>query len=561
MIRFLSVRHLAVVEHLDLELQPGFTVLTGETGAGKSIVLGALNLLAGGRATGDLVRTGTAKAVVQAALDTDEGEEVILRREVSAQGRSRAFINDALTTIGELQLIGHRLLDFHGQHAHQALLDPRNHLPLLDAHGKLATRAAAVAAAFGAWRSALASLERAQSDRDRHAERMELLAYQQKEIDDVAPIPGEDEALAASRTRLANAERLVTLCTEAYGALYEQDGAALPTLGNVWRQVAELAAMDESFAAHLESRATVEAHLEDLAFALRSCAADVEGSPEQLADVEGRLAALEHLKRKYGPGLDDVLEHRRQIGVELDTLRDGAGEVADLALDEEHARAHFLDAAEGLSAGRRHTAEALGRALAAVLDRLAMPDARVHVQFGDGARRPERWTARGIDDVELYFSANPGEACGPLARIASGGELSRVMLALKTLATTDLPGKTLVFDEIDSGIGGSAANSVGRLLRRLGERFQVVCVTHLPQIAAYADAHCRVSKTVRGGRTVTSVDTLDERDRVAELARLMTGNTSPAAIAGARALLDTRQRGDGTGNGGYKPAAASSAGV
>ena len=558
MIRFLSVRHLAVVERLDLELQPGFTVLTGETGTGKTIVLGALNLLAGGRATGDLVRTGTAKAVVQAALDADEGDEIVFRREVTAQGRSRAFVNDALTTIGELQVIGQRFLDFHGQHAHQALLNPRNHLPLLDAHGKLAAPAAVVAEAFGAWRTAVGRLDRAQSDRERSTERMELLAYQQKEIDGIAPTPGEDEALAASRTRLANAERLISLCTEAYGSLYEQDGAALPTLGHVWRQVAELAAIDESFAAHLEARATMEAQLEDLAFALRSCAADVEGSPEQLEDVEGRLAALERLKRKHGPSLDDVLEHRRKIGVELDTLREGAGQVEDMARAEEDARAHFLDAAEGLSARRRNTAETLGRELAAVLERLSMPRARVHVQFGDGARPPERWTARGIDDVELYFSANPGEAPKPLARIASGGELSRVMLALKTLATTDLPGKTLVFDEIDAGIGGSAANSVGQLLRRLGERFQVVCVTHLPQIAAYADAHCRVSKTIRDGRTVTSVDPLGEPDRVAELARLMTGNTSPTALAGARALLDSRQRGNGDGD--YRPA-ASNAGV
>lgn len=559
MIRFLSVRHLAVVERLDLELQPGFTVLTGETGAGKSIVLGALTLLAGGRATSDLVRTGTPKAVVQAALDTAEGDEILFRREVTAQGRSRAFINDALTTIGELQVIGRRFLDFHGQHAHQALLDPRNHLSLLDTHGKLMESAAQVAAAYAAWRTAATRLEQAQADRKRNAEQVDLLAYQQREIDEVAPMSGEEEALAASRTRLANAERLVALCTEAYGALYEQDGAALPTLGNVWRQVGELAEIDNAFAAHLEARSAVEAQLEDLAFALRSCAADVEDSPELLADVEGRLASLERLKRKYGASIDDVLEHRRQIGAELDKLRDVAGQVEELARGEERARAHFVELAEALSLRRRNTADALGRELAPVLERLSMEHARVLVDFKDGSRRPERWSARGIDDVELYFSANPGEAARPLARVASGGELSRFMLALKTLATTDVPGKTLVFDEIDAGIGGRAANSVGRLLKKLGERFQVVCVTHLPQIAAYADAHCRVLKTVHGGRTVTSVDALGELDRVAELARLMTGTTSAAALAGARALLASRQGGDG--NGDRTPEAASRAGV
>ena len=557
MIRFLSVRNLAVVEHLDLELQPGFTVLTGETGAGKSIVLGALGLLAGARATSDLVRTGTAKAVVQAELDSGEGEEVVFRREVTARGRSRAFVNDALTAVGGLQTIARRLLDFHGQHEHQALLDPHNHLPLLDAHGKLEEHAGEVAAAYAAWKTAASRLEHARSDRRQHAERIELLEYQQHEIEAAAPQPGEDETLAVTRRRLANAERLASVCTAAYAALYERDDAALAALGSVWRQVAELAELDPTFAPHLEARGAIEAQLEDLAFALRSRAADAEGAPERLAEVEDRLAALEGLKRKYGPGLDGVLEHRREIRAELDALRRAAGQLETLTADEERARARFVDAAGELSALRRKAAEALARELAPLLERLSMPHARVRAKFADGERPPERWTARGVDDVELYFSANPGEAPRPLARIASGGELSRVMLALKTLATTDVPGKTLVFDEIDAGIGGSTAGSVGRLLSRLGERFQVVCVTHLPQIAAHAAAHCRVVKAVRDGRTVTSVVALEEAERVAELARLMTGGTSAEALAGARALLDSGQR----GRGGVETVAASGAGT
>lgn len=544
MIRFLSVRNLAVVERLDLELEPGFTVLTGETGAGKSIVLGALGLLAGARATPDLVRSGMTKAVVQAELDTGDGEEVVFRREVSVQGRSRAFVNDTLTTLSELQAIGRRLLDFHGQHQHQALLDPRNHLPVLDAHGRLHGRAAEVARAFASWRAAAARLDGARSASAANAERIELLEFQEREIDDVAPRTGEDDSLAVARRRLANAERLASLCAAAYAALYERDDAALPALGSVWRQVEELAAIDPSFAPHLEARAAVEAQLEDLAFALRSYAADAEGSPERLAEVEARLAALESLKRKYGPGLDRVLEHRRRIAADLDALRGAAGQLDELAAAEERERARFLETAGELSTLRRNAATALDRELAPLLEHLSMPHARVHVRFGDGGPLPERWTARGIDDVELYFTANPGEDPRPLARIASGGELSRVMLALKTLATTDVPGKTLVFDEIDAGIGGSAANRVGRLLRGLAERFQVVCVTHLPQIAAYAGTHCRVSKTVRDGRTVTSVEMLSREERVAELARLMTGGTEPAALASARVLLDSRRSGD-----------------
>ena len=544
MIRFLSIRDLAVIERTDLELPPGFTVLTGETGAGKSIVLGALDLLAGSRAGGDRVRTGTGKAVVQAVADNGDGTESVLRRELHAEGRSRSFRDDTLITLTELRNAGRRLIDFHGQHAHQALLDPRNHLALLDAHGKLQSQAAAVAAAHGTWRDAAARLQRAQADRQQHAERADLLAFQQREIDDVAPEAGEDVALGAERKRLANAERFVALCRAAYGALYEDDGAALPTLGQVWRQVAELADIDESFAAHLAARSTVEAQLEDLAFALRAGASDTEDSPQRLAAVEERLAALERLKRKYGPSLDDVLARRQEIGAGLDALRAGVERIEQEEQAEQQAGERFLTAARALSARRQATAETMASELALVLAELAMPHARLRARFTTAAEQPARWSPRGIDDVELYFSANPGEAPRPLARIASGGELSRVMLALKTLATTDTPGKTLVFDEIDAGIGGSAASRVGQLLSRLGERFQVLCVSHLPQIAACATTHFHVAKVVQAGRTATSVTMLDQQARVSELARLMTGGVSDEALAGARELL-AGQRGAG----------------
>lgn len=537
MIRFLSVSNLAIVERLDLELQPGLTVLTGETGAGKSIVLGALNLLVGGRAAGDLVRTGADRAVVEAALDTDDGDEVVLRREVTVQGRSHVFIDGALATVGALRALGKRLVDFHGQHQHQTLLDPRTHLSLLDAHGRLADAAAAVAEAFRTWRAAAASLRRATLSEKERADRVELLTFQRKEIDDVGPRAGEDESLAASRTRLASAERLVELCADAYGAVYEQDGAVLATLGGVWRRLEELASIDPAFSEHLTRRETIEAQLEDLAFFLRSYAADIDASPEKLDAIETRIAAMERLKKQYGPRLDDVLEHRRRIGEELETLAGRTERVGRLTRAEEQARQAYFDVARRLSDRRRDAADDLGARLVPVLDSLAMPHARVHPRFQGEPLPPERWSEAGIDEVELHFSPNPGEAQRPLARIASGGELSRVMLGLKTLATNDRPGKTLIFDEVDAGIGGAAADRVGRMLRALADRFQVLCVTHLAQIAVHATSHHHVSKHVRNGRTTTSVEKLDEQGRVAELARLMTGATSRAAREGARSLL------------------------
>ncbi len=537
MIRFLSVRNLAIVEHIDVELEPGLTVLTGETGAGKSIVLGALDLLVGGRAAGELVRSGAAKAVVQAVVDTEDGREVVLRREVTARGRSRVFIDDELTTVGALQALGSQLVDFHGQHRQHTLLDQRTHLTLLDLHGGLTEQASEVAAAYRAWREAETRLTQARLRDDDRAERLALLEFQRREIDEVDPRPGEDEALAGTRVRLANAERLNMLCSDAYGILYEQDAAVLAQLGHVWRRVEELADIDPVFAQHLGSRDAVQAPLEDLAFRLRSYAADVEGSPERLAEIESRLALLERLKKKYGPLLQDVLDHRRRIAEELETAGGHAEEVERLAAAASGARRAFLEVAGRLSERRQRAGHTLGEALARVLANLAMPHACVQVRFASAPLPPERWNASGIDEAELYFSANPGEEVRPLARTASGGELSRVMLGLKTLATTDSPGKTLIFDEVDAGIGGAVADSVGRMLRTLARRFQVLCVTHLPQIAAYAASHYHVSKRTRGGRTATSVELLGGQGRVAELARLMTGGTSAAAREGARVLL------------------------
>ena len=538
MIRFLSIQHLAVIDGLELELEAGLNILTGETGAGKSIVVEALGLLVGDRASPDLVRTGETRAVIQASIETPEGREILVRREISAQGRSRAFIDDELVTSNALKELGSRLVDLHGQHEHQALLDPRSHVDVLDEHAGLSAERAAVAVAFDRWRSVRAELERLRTSEREQAARVELLAFQLGELERATPQPDEDRELGATRQILANAERLQRLCSEGYVELYEGDEAVLARLEGLWRRLSELAALDPKFTPYLEVRESVKPQLEDLAFFLRSYGSAVEASPDRLQHVEDRLALLERLKNKYGPSLSDVIARRAALEKELEAVSTAADRVAGLERELGEATGTYVSAADTLSRVRRTAAQTLAPKLERLLAELAMERSRLEVRFNEGAMPEGEWTERGRDGVEFYFSANPGEDLRPLAKIASGGELSRVMLALKTLASTDVPGKTLIFDEVDAGIGGRVAESVGHKLSGLGAKFQVVCVTHLPQIAAYGGAHYHVSKSVRGGRTITRVDRLTGEARVEEIGRLMTGGKVLAsARASARELL------------------------
>ena len=539
MIRFLGIRDLAIVDALDIEFEHGFNVLTGETGAGKSIIMGALGLLVGGRGSGDLVRTGTAGALVQATFEDRDGTETIVRREIPAQGRGRIFLNDALSTVAALKTLGGRLVDIHGQHEHQALLDPRSHAGLLDAYGGLESAAARVAGAYASWQDAMARLAAARIDAEELAERVEFLEFQQREIERVAPQPGEDELLRNERRRLANADRLRTLADGAYATLYERDDSVMSSLGSVWRQLDELAALDVEWTEQAAVRDAVVPLLDDLAHALRSCAAGVEVSPARLAEVEARLADIERLVRRYGGTVDAVLERRRKIAAEIDSLADGGKRRTMLETQAVEAREAYVAGARALSDRRVAGARRLAPALEAELRHLAMPNGHVEVRV-DSDLPEGRWSARGTDRVELFLSANPGEDVRPLARVASGGELSRVMLALKTLVATEAAGRTLVFDEVDAGIGGRAADRVGERLRALGTRYQVLCVTHAPQLAAHATTHFRVSKRVDGGRTRTAVERLTQAERVAEVARLMTGSDSSTALASAADMLESR---------------------
>ena len=538
MLRLLRIRNLAVIEAVEVEFEPGFNVLTGETGAGKSIVVEAVGLLLGARASADLVRTGESHAAIEAIFEHDEAE-IIVRRELTSQGRSRSFINGALATATALRDLSARLVELHGQHEHQALLDPLTHLPLVDEYAELTDLAARVADAWTGVRTLREQLERSRMDAREKAARLDLIAFQLGEIEKVGPEAGEDDTLAAARQVLASAERVQALCEESYAALYESDSAVLASLGGIWKRVGELATIDPQFSSYVEARDGIKSQLEDLAFFLRSYVDGVDASPGRLQDVEDRLAVLERLKRKYGPAQEDVLERGRSLARERDLLT-GAGERAeDLQKALADAGERYLAAARELSRKRRNAAGQFARKVETLLADLAMERTRFDVRFNGVEVGPEEWNERGIDRAEFYVSPNPGEELRPLAKIVSGGELSRVMLALKTLTVGDAaPGKTLIFDEVDAGIGGRVAEVVGVRLRALGGRFQVLCITHLPQIAARGTAHFRIEKSVRASRTATSVERLNDAGRVEEIARMIGGAVVTDAVhATARDLL------------------------
>jgi len=538
MLRYLAISNLAVIESVSVEFEHSFNVLTGETGAGKSMLVGAVGLLLGGRASPDLVRTGEDVATVEAVFEAGDGREVVVRREVTAQGRSRAFVDGQLTTSAALRPIVAEFIELHGQHEHQLLLDPATHVPMLDAWAGLTADAEAVAAAWAAVADAERDLERAAMDAGERAARLELVEFHLGELRKVKPQPGEDEALLQQREVLRHAGRLSTLCSEAYGLLYDDEAAALSTLGQVWKRVGELAAIDPAFAAHAAARDGIKAQLEDLALTLRDYRQHLDASPGRLQEVEDRLALLERLKRKHGPTLTDVIARAAALEQEREALDAGPGrrEAAERAVAAAHDR--FLAAARALSAARRAAAPRLAAAVERELADLAMAGSRFEIRITGNETRAG-WQATGIDRGEFFLAPNVGEAAKPLARIASGGELSRVMLAFKTLAAGDQPRRTLVFDEVDAGIGGRTAAVVGDKLRRLGERTQVLCITHLPPIAAQAATHFAIAKHVRGPRTVTTVARLASEARDAEIARMMggEGQATPQMLAGARELL------------------------
>ena len=561
MIKSLKINNIAVIQELDVEFREGMTVLTGETGAGKSILVDALSLILGVRSSSGLVRTGEERAVVEALAEIDEapalldahglpadGTDVVVRREVLANGKGRATVNGALVSLNVLRELAPRLCLIHGQHEPQGLLNPATHLVRLDSYAGLDPELGALARTFGAWREATAALEALRGSGRDVERRREMLEYQAAEIEKAELVPGEEDRLRRDKTVQANAGRLAVLAEEAYAALYEEETAVLARLGQIQRKLHELASVDPALAPMAESLPAARAQLDDVALSLRDYKEGLTVVPGRIDEIEARLATVDRLKKKYGATADEVIEFGRACRAELSAL--GHPEEQERALEEQRARfaSEFLATARAVSKRRREAAVGLEKAVLSELKQLAMEKTRFRVRFEPESQAaaeadPARWTAAGLESAEFLMSPNPGEELRPLARIASGGELSRVMLGLMSAARLEGAGVTLVFDEADSGIGGAVAEVVGRKLKAMAARHQVLAVTHLPQIASLADDHFVVSKRVERGRTITEVRRLSPAERVEEVARMLGGETiTERARDHAREMLNQNLR-------------------
>jgi DNA repair protein RecN (Recombination protein N) len=557
MLTELRIKNFAIIESLSLPLAQGFNVLSGETGAGKSIIVGALGLLLGERASVDLIRTGADKATVEGVFDISARPEiaelldqrgidadellVVLKREVATAGRARAWINGTPVSAGLLAEIGRHLVNLHGQHEAQTLLDADSQRAILDAFAGAATLADEVADAHGAWgavRREIADLERRRADAERRADYLRHVA---KEIDDARVAdPTEDSRLEEEAHRLEHAEELRSIAAGIVGAL-DADDAILHNLGGVERQLAALQRIDPTLQRLQELYDTSFYNLEALARELDEYARVVDLDPERLEEVRRRRDLLFRITRKYGPTLADVVETGRRARAELDLIDSAGIDLRQLQERETEARARLESLADQLTARRCEAAVRLGAAVDENLPALGMPDGRFTVRL---VTLPEL-TAAGSEAVEFCVTLNVGHEARLLARVASGGELSRVTLALKTILARLDRVPTLVFDEVDAGIGGRVALQVGETLRRVAAYHQVFAITHLPQIAARAHHHIVVSKSARGGVTAADVDVAAGDDRVAEVARMLGGDPeSETSRAHARELLDSAAAAD-----------------
>lgn len=556
MLKLLRINNIALIPRIELELGPGLVLLTGETGTGKSIVIDALGLLLGERASPELIRSGEERALVEGVFEVEgaqafleerglptDGAEVVVRREVQLAGKGRATVNGAIVPVSLLRDLAPWLAVIHGQHEPQGLLDPQVHLDLLDRLVDPAGDGRPLAEYFRDLRAAEAAIERLHGDRREAERRREMLEFQAGEIEAAGLTAGEEESLRLEKARQANAGRLAQLSSEAYALLYDDEAAVLGRLGQVYRRIEELAGIDPEFQAFVEGKAPLLAALEDLSLRLRDYRERLDVSPGRLDEIESRLALVERLKKKYGATVEEVIAFGERCRRELDLAGSPEEQERLLTQRRQGLAAAYLERAQALSKKRRAASAELRKRVQAELGQLAMEKTRFEVTFlpessEAAAADPGSWSERGLERAEFLLSPNPGEDLRPLARIASGGELSRLMLALRTVVGHDRPGLTLVFDEVDAGIGGRVAEVVGRKLKAISKRSQVVCVTHLPQIAALADQHLAVRKQAEAGRTVTRVEDLAGVDRIEELARMLGGETiTTAAREHARDML------------------------
>ena len=551
MLKYLNISNLAIIDKIEVEFRDGLNALTGETGAGKSILIGALDLLLGAKGSADIIRTGEEEAHVEGLFEFDKdfsfppelaatatrGNEIILSRKISGSGRSKCFINGNMATIAMLQAVGESLVSIFGQHEHRVLLDPEEHIDILDKFGAAGDLRARTAEAFGTWKKTTKKLAAAEAQL---GEAQQLVLQNAKDIEELANAclkAGEEEDLIEEREVLKKASQIRERAYQAYQALYSRSGSLIQELGDVGKAVEYLASVNPKMSKLRENFEDAVYRLEDVALELRGVSETFHSDPSRLEWIEDRLAVIRRLKKKYGKDLPGLIAHLETLTNEAGDVLEGRSAVSNLRQLTDQSRAYYLEVASHLSEKRREAAAKLESAMKEELKELAMPQAKFVVNFHDlGA---EKVTPNGLEKAEFFLESNPGEAPRPLARIASGGELSRIMLALKALQV-DLHGaSTVIFDEVDAGIGGHTAVAVGTRLARVAARQQVLCVTHLHQIAALADHHLSVRKFVQDGRTHIEVSALDSEKRVDELTRMLGASpTAESVKEHVRVLMD-----------------------
>ncbi|KMN81184.1 DNA repair protein RecN (Recombination protein N) [Chromobacterium alkanivorans] len=534
MLLSLTVKDFVIVDNISLDFHAGFTVLTGETGAGKSILLDALSLLLGDRAEGAQVREGAERAEITAEFDTRGRPEIdawleenglngdddvlLLRRLLDKSGRSRSFVNGQAATLSQLKQLGEFLVDIHGQHAHQSLMKADAQRQLLDAYAGSVALARDVNKAWQDWQAA----RRARSDAERLSRESEVererLNWQINELSELNLQPDEWSALNQSHSRLANAAELAQSAQLAVETLSEMDNSCLTMLSQVQTRLSKLANLDPRLADTLSLLDSVDAELREVVYSLRDYASDIDENPGQLAEVEGRLDALMSTARKYRVQPQDLQEKLDDWQQQLQAL-EASADIEALSLAETSALARYRAQAEALSGKRRQAASELSARIGAEMQHLAMSGARFAIEL---AALPEPG-AHGLESIEYLVAANAGTSLRPLAKVASGGELSRISLAMQVVISQVASVPTLIFDEVDVGIGGRVAEVIGHMLRQLGQRYQVLCITHLPQVASCGSHHWQVSKSEHKGRVKSRIEPLDSEQRVLEIARMLGG--------------------------------------
>ncbi|PKN71745.1 MAG: DNA repair protein RecN [Deltaproteobacteria bacterium HGW-Deltaproteobacteria-12] len=540
MLNDLSIKNFAIIDELRVSFNKGLNIISGETGAGKSIIIGAVNLLLGERAATEMIRTKADAATVEALFDIsrnkalqkkisqmgfEAGNDLVIRRVVSRTGKNRALINGQMATLANLAAVSEFLINICGQHEHQMILNAENHIDILDDFGGCLPARAAYEESYNQFQQIKAQQDKLENQRLAREEKTELIRFQLKEIEDVAPQIAEDNSLIEEKKVLVNVQKLLAAAARAYDLLYGEASSVIEKLKEVQGQIKEIKKIDAKLTLSETDVENSFFTLQDAALSLRNYSKNLFFDPARLAAIEERLEMINRLKRKHGGSLESVLQKKQEMEKELLLVSNVAGELQKLSQEELIVKARMQQRALELSQLRAKAAAELKGAVDKEISALNMPHAalEVHFQRNAASASPETYNARGGDELEFYLTANIGEEPKALNKIASGGELSRIVLALKNVLSHAGSVETIVFDEVDSGIGGATAEIVGRKLKNVAAHHQVICITHLPQIACYGDSHLRVVKKVAGGRTTTEVDELDDEEKIEEISRMLGG--------------------------------------